>query len=314
MAEAGGGWLRRDLGAGWSMLDSGYNRPGHTAVYICVDDGKALVYDAAHSAAAERVVAALAERGLPPEAAELVVVSHAHLDHSGGCGALLKLLPNAKAMVHPDIIEHLAEPARLIAGARLIYGDDFDRLYGEVAPAPRERILPMQEAVRLGGRELSLFNAPGHTFAHLCLHDPQAGVVLAGDVFGAHLEHWNGAMVVPAAPTQFAPREWKESVDAVMARAPDRILLAHFGVLDEGLEDKARQLREEIDHFVAIAREAKAGGGGRDFIADRVMAWWEPKFARAGGAVDRAEVGVELLLTVQGLELWLDKHLETYAP
>ncbi|MBF2735473.1 MAG: MBL fold metallo-hydrolase [Betaproteobacteria bacterium AqS2] len=314
MTDSGNDWLRRDLGAGWSMLDSGYNRPGHTAIYICVDDGKALVYDAAHTASAERVVAALAERGVAPDAVELVVVSHAHLDHSGGCGALLKLLPHAKAMVHPDIIEHLAEPARLIEGARQIYGGDFDRLYGEIAPTPRDRIVAFEEAVKLGGRELALFNTPGHTFAHLCLHDPQAGVLLAGDVFGAHLPHWNGTMVVPAAPTQFAPREWKASVDAIMARAPERILLAHFGVLDSDLEGKAQQLRDEIDHFVAIAREAKEQGGDRDFIADRVMAWWEPKFKQAGAAVDRDEVGVELLLTVKGLALWLEKHLETYAP
>ena len=307
-------FTHRMLGGGWHMLDSGYNMPEHTAIYYCVDDGKVLIYDTAHSAASERVIAALATRDIKPEAVELIVVSHAHLDHSGGCGALLKQLPNAKVMAHRDIIKHLVEPAKLIAGAQSIYDNDFDRLYGTIEPVPADRVIPEQSTWELGKRTLQIFNTPGHTFAHLCLHDPQADCVLAGDTFGVSLEAWGGILVIPAAPTQFAPREWKESIGAIMARKPSRIMLSHFGVAERNLEDKAQQLIDEIDYFVQVAREAKEKGSGIVYLQNNILEWWQKKFARTVGKIEPDKIAVELLLATKGLDLWLNKHLETYEP
>jgi glyoxylase-like metal-dependent hydrolase (beta-lactamase superfamily II) len=53
---------------------------------------------------------AINEAGIKPEAIRYVAVTHIHLDHAGGAGALLKHLPNAKVIVHPKGAPHLIDP------------------------------------------------------------------------------------------------------------------------------------------------------------------------------------------------------------
>ena len=47
------------------------------------------------------VLRALASHGLAPESVDYVMLTHIHLDHAGGAGGLMQVLPNAKLTVHP---------------------------------------------------------------------------------------------------------------------------------------------------------------------------------------------------------------------
>ena len=68
--------------------------------------------------------AALDQLGIARSAVDLLLLTHVHLDHAGGAGALMQALPNAKAVLHPRGAPHLIEPAKLIAGTRVVYGEE----------------------------------------------------------------------------------------------------------------------------------------------------------------------------------------------
>ena len=69
-----------DYGNGISAVDAHYcGRALRVAVHLVVEDGHAAIVDTAHNAAAPGVLAALAERGVAPEAVDLVVLTHVHL-------------------------------------------------------------------------------------------------------------------------------------------------------------------------------------------------------------------------------------------
>src|SRR5437764_1208649 len=77
---------------------------------------------------------ALAALGVGPGDLATVVVTHIHLDHAGGVGDIAEMYPTAEVVVHEAGARHLADPSRLMASARMVYGDDLDWLFGELAP------------------------------------------------------------------------------------------------------------------------------------------------------------------------------------
>jgi len=78
-----------------------------------------------------------------------ILLTHIHFDHAGATGALCRLWPEAEVWVHERGAKHMADPSRLVASAKRIYGDEFDRLWGEVNPVPEERM-----KILTGGRWL----------------------------------------------------------------------------------------------------------------------------------------------------------------
>src|SRR5258706_251017 len=83
-------------------------------------------------------------------------------DHAGGAGQLMARFPNARLTVHPRGARHIIDPSRLMAATVAIYGEaETRRLYGEILPVPRERVLETPEGatLRLAGRELLCLDA-----------------------------------------------------------------------------------------------------------------------------------------------------------
>ena len=54
------------------------------------------------------------------------MVTHIHLDHAGGVGDIAEMFPAAEVVVHELGARHLADPSRLMASARMVYGDELD--------------------------------------------------------------------------------------------------------------------------------------------------------------------------------------------
>ena len=60
---------------------------------------------------------------------------------AGGVGLFLQHCPNAEVIVHPKGARHLEDPTRLVAGAKEVYGEDFDKLFNPILPVPLEKII-----------------------------------------------------------------------------------------------------------------------------------------------------------------------------
>lgn len=68
------------------------------------------------------------------------MVTHIHLDHADGAGDIARPFAAAQVVAHERGARHLADLTRLMASARLVYGDELDLLFGTLVPTPSERI------------------------------------------------------------------------------------------------------------------------------------------------------------------------------
>src|SRR3982751_3041971 len=123
--------------SGVHRVDLNWNGlPGQVASYL-VQDGEALaVVESGPASTLPTLLAAVRSLGREPEEITHVLVTHVHLDHAGGAGALLRHAPRARVYVHPRGARHLLDPSRLLASAAGLYGDRMDELWGEMAPVP----------------------------------------------------------------------------------------------------------------------------------------------------------------------------------
>src|SRR3954471_23425092 len=103
-------------------IDCDYIYPRFAAAYLRVAGDEAAFVETNTSHAAPKLLAALASRGMRPEQVRWVIVTHVHLDHAGGAGAIMRACPNATLLAHPRAARHIVDPSKLVASATKVYG------------------------------------------------------------------------------------------------------------------------------------------------------------------------------------------------
>jgi glyoxylase-like metal-dependent hydrolase (beta-lactamase superfamily II) len=304
-------------GNGVFAFDSGYVRPLLAAVHLIVDGGRAAFVDTGNNAALPAALAALERLGLSVRSVDYVILTHIHLDHAGGAGAMMRAFPNARLVVHPRGARHMADPTRLIEGASAVYGaDEVRRLYGEVLPIDVERIIEATHelTVELAGRELLCLDTPGHAKHHICIVDRRTGHVFTGDNFGLsyrELDTDGRQFIFPTTtPIQFDPPAMHESLDLIMSYQPQAVYVTHFGQLGD-VASKALQLHRQIDALVAIARREKDAGEARharirSAVSDLLLAETKQFGCRLPDQAILDIFAADLELNAQGLAFWVE--------
>ena len=144
---------------------------------------------------------------------------------------------------------HLVDPSRLERSARRLYGEDFDRLWGELVPVPEENVRVLGDRVL----DLEAFPTPGHASHHVSFLAAD-GSCFAGDAAGVRIPPCR--YVAPVAPPPDIDVEaWERTLDAIEERRPTRLLLAHFGIADDPGSHLA-DLRSALHIWAERARES----------------------------------------------------------
>ncbi len=302
---------------GIHTLDTGYARPSFGAAYLLVEQGRAAFIDCGTRHSVPGLLRALADAGLGPDAVDWLLLTHAHLDHAGGAGMLMRQLPNARLVAHPRAAPHMVDPARLVAGATAVYGEqEFERHYGQLEAVPPQRVVVAGDGhqVELAGRPLRCVDTPGHARHHMCIWDARSRGWFTGDTFGLSyraLDSDRGAFILPtSSPVQFEPEAMQASIRRLLETSPEAMYLTHYGPVGE-VRRLAAELHEQIDAMVSLAQ---ACDGGQDRHGELVAALSEYYLERArahGVPLDEAGVldllGMDIELNAQGLEIWLDR-------
>ena len=226
------------------QLDAEYIQHQIAAIYFIVEGNEVAIIETATSYSVPLIVNALKELGLGTQHVKYIIPTHIHLDHAGGCGALLDQCPEATILIHPRGLRHMIDPTKLIAGATAVYGEEaFNKLYGTIQPIDAKRIQSQDDksSMLLGTRELYFFHTEGHAKHHFCILDQLSQCLFSGDTFGLSYPTLNALssinkshIVIPTTtPIQFDPKALKKSLATIMSFNPNKIFLTHFGPVDD---------------------------------------------------------------------------------
>lgn len=305
-----------DYDFGISAIDADYLRPGLAAIHLIIEGGKGALVDTGTSSSVPGLIQVLQAKNLDLADIAYVFVTHIHLDHAGGAGEFMHCFPNAKLVVHPRGARHMADPAKLVASAKSVYGEaEFTHLYGEVRPVEAARIIeaPDGSSLDFNGRPLLFLDTPGHARHHYCILDRSSQSFFTGDTFGISYREFdvNGMEFVfpTTTPVQFDPKAAHASLGRIMSYQPSYAFLTHYGRIGH-LQRHAGELHELLDAHVRIARELRDVPDRHAELVEELGNLLLRRVIAHGCKLPEKEIrdllSLDVGLNAQGLENWLD--------
>src|SRR6476646_9097241 len=189
--------------------------------------------------------------GLGDEQPRALLLTHIHFDHAGASGALVERWPDLRVYVHEKGARHMADPERLVASARQIWGEDFDRLWGRVIPVPEQNL-----EVLTGGETVEGFDVeytPGHAKHHVSYFHRDTGHAYVGDVAGVRIPP-SAVVRPPTPPPDIDMDAWLESLERIEARDPSALVITHFGRIDD-VDAQLAAIRAALRFQAELARD-----------------------------------------------------------
>lgn len=260
-----------------------------------------LLFDTGPESTFENLETELRQIHFAAEDVRHVFLSHIHFDHAGAAWRFAQL--GATIYVHPRGAPHLIDPAKLIASATRLYGDDMERLWGRISPVPEQRVKVLQDndVVRVAPFEMRAIATPGHASHHHVYH--WDGNIFGGDVAGVRIG--GGPPVPPFVPPELDIESWLESIAKIRALNPAKLFLPHFGPVSgpisahlNGLEERVRRwsiwFRDRLragddeqqmkpDFAPFVVEELRAAGATEEETHDYEQA--DPSFMAVSAAV-----------------------------
>lgn len=230
---------------------------------------------------------ALTRKGIRFDDVRHILLTHIHLDHAGATGSILEKHPHIDVLVHERGAPHLSDPSKLLASAGRIYGQDMERLWGDVKPVDAERLKVVSggETLEIAGREIKIAYTPGHASHHVSYLDTASRVAFVGDTAG--IRRGSGTYVMPPTPPPDIDIEaWHESEGKILAWDPDTLFLTHFGPFP-GARQHLRAMFDNLADWSRIVRRLIADKSRSD--EDRQASFIDEVYGEIRRQVGEAE-------------------------
>ena len=284
---------------------------GITSSYLIAGDKPALI-ETGSALCAPIVIQSLQELGVSRHDLASIVVTHIHLDHAGGVGDIAREFPNAEIVVHEKGARHLVDPTKLVASAYRVFGAKMDEFFGPLlaTDATRIRSLGARDRIDLGGgRYLESFHNPGHASHHVALIDSLTGDLYTGDAAGVYIPE-TGDVRPATPPPDFDFDLARESLAAMRAVQPQRLLFSHFGPADN-IEEIFDESLAQLNYWVEWVQQAHAEKLDLDHAIlmvqkkDREM---NPQFYKNTQIVEKFEQLSSSAAQISGIWRWIENQ------
>jgi glyoxylase-like metal-dependent hydrolase (beta-lactamase superfamily II) len=232
---------------------------------------KTIIVETGPSSSISNLLSGLKELSVKPEDVAYVAVSHVHVDHAGGAGALLKFLPNATVVVHARGAPHMVNPEKLWLQTREVLGD-LAEVYGVSEPVPEDRItIAADNAIFDVGNNVKLraVETLGHASHHLSYYDFLNKGVFPGDAAGVYVSGFN--VVVPTSPPPFHLDSALASLRKLISLKPKALYYSHFGKAS-GAVMRLKDYALQIKLWAKIAEEGVRNRQSSDAVRERILA------------------------------------------
>ncbi len=244
------------LAAGLSWIDLNFlGRPHAIATGVVAGSDALALIDPGPTTCLETLGLGLQRLGVHLRDVTDILLTHIHLDHAGATGAILGEFSRIRVYVHERGAPHLIDPSKLVASATRLWGDEMDRLWGDVTPVPPDslQILKGGERVTVAGREFDVAYTPGHASHHVSYLERSSRVAFVGDTAGMSID---GSYVLPPTPPPDIDLEaWHASVALIEAWSPGTLFLTHFGPVTD-VRPHLQSLLENLGTTAAIVRDS----------------------------------------------------------
>lgn len=286
------------------------NIPNVIASYLVLGAQGPVLVETGPSSTLSTLIQRLDDHGIAPADIRHVLVTHIHLDHAGAAGWWAQ--QGSRIYVHPFGAPHLVDPGRLVASAERIYGDRMASLWGDILPAPPDKVVPVQdgEVIEVAGLAFTAIETPGHARHH---HVYQLGeIAFAGDAAGIRLP---GAtwIDVPAPPPEFDREAWKVSTAKLRDLGLSTLCPTHYGPTTD-VAGQLDTLEAELDTVTEYVRTMMGEGLDRDAMVERYTGWLEKREAKEGVVGDLAlahDISNPRPMSVDGIARYWRKRAES---
>ena len=243
------------------VLDTQHlDHPGIIAATLLETEDGPVLFDTGPESTFQKVENELRKIGSAASNVRHVFLSHIHFDHAGAAWRFAEL--GATIYVHPRGAPHLIDPAKLVASATRLYGDQMERLWGKfsaIAPE-RVRVLEDNDVVRVAPFAIRAVATPGHASHHHVYH--WDNIVFGGDVAGVRLG--GGPPVPPFVPPELDIEAWRESIAKIRALNPAKLYLPHFGLVEGDIPAHLDALEERIVRLSIWFRDRLRAGDAEE--------------------------------------------------
>jgi glyoxylase-like metal-dependent hydrolase (beta-lactamase superfamily II) len=229
-----------------------------------------------------------------------LLLTHVHLDHAGAAGSLVRRFPRLRVYVHEVGAPHLVDPRKLLDSAARLYGDELERLWGEVLPVPAANVTALSGGERVEGFRVA--HVPGHARHHVAYLHEATGDAYVGDVAGVRILPGTFT-VAPTPPPDIDVEAWERSLEAIAGWEPRRLCLTHFGLVEDP-DAQLERVRRALQASARRARDADREGFLAEIEAE-IEAVADPETA---ARIRQAAPPVQLWL---GLERYWRKQAES---
>jgi glyoxylase-like metal-dependent hydrolase (beta-lactamase superfamily II) len=232
-------------------------------LYFVRDREWAVVDTGIADTVAEFIVPFMADHG-GIEALDMALCTHAHVDHVGGNAAIKFANARVRFAVHEydvgwteNLSRHYLQLYKGAAAGAYDPGDDVEAAicsaFGN-ATAAVDIVLVDGEKIHIGGRELGVRLAAGHSPGHVVFVDRAADVAFTGDVLqGAGFP--NSASGLRSFPMYAPATAYHRSLDVVQELGVSTLCTAHDGVLSGDLAaaaiEASRRWANELHELIA---------------------------------------------------------------
>lgn len=259
----------KEIGKNLFLIDLEIGGLHNIVASYVLKGAKTIIVETGPSSSICNLFSGLKELNVKAEDVAYLAISHVHIDHGGGAGTLLKLLPNAKVIAHSKGVPHLVNPAKLWLQAKEVLGD-VAKTFGEPVPVPEDRIITATDTMTFeaGNVKLKAIETLGHASHHLSYYAPVYRGIFPGDAAGIYLNQFN--VVVPTTPPPFCLDFALTSLDKLIHLNPQSLYFSHFGNASDAvkrLKDYALQIKLWAD----IAQEGIKNKSSLDEIRERII-------------------------------------------
>ncbi len=290
------------------------DRPGIIAVIALeTNDGLAL-FDTGADSTFGNITAAIEKAGPSPNDVRHVFLSHIHLDHAGAAWRFAE--SGATIHVHPHGRKHLLDPSRLIDSAKRIFGDQMQRLWGEMRPIPPERVHSTEDGltIRAGEFEVHPLATPGHASHHNVYHWNDS--LFGGDVAGVRLS--GGPPVPPFVPPELQIEEWLGSIERMKSLGAARLYLPHFGLVEGDLPGHFDALAERVQRWANWFRDRLRQGKTEAELVPAFADYEAEDITQAGAPAERIadyeRADPSFMAVTASIRYWQKHHPDEVTP